>query len=79
MTQSELVECRVPERGTQCRELLEAMKNGKRLTVAVALSEHGCYALSQRVGELKRMGWPILSRTITTAGGARISEYWMEA
>jgi hypothetical protein len=56
-----------------------AMKNqGKRLTVAIALSEHGCYALSQRVGELKRMGWPIKSRMIVTTGGARVSEYFME-
>lgn len=79
MTQLDLLSpCRVPERGTQNFELLTAMKNGKRLTVAIALTEHGCYALSQRVGELKRMGWPIQSRTITVAGGARVSEYWMD-
>jgi hypothetical protein len=54
------------------------MKNGKRLTVAVALAEHGCYALSQRCGELRRMGWPIMDRFITTNGGARVKEYWLE-
>jgi hypothetical protein len=73
-----LAPCRVPERGTQCYVLLCAMKRGARLTVAKALSEYGCYALSQRVGELKRMGWPIDSRTITTASGAHVSEYWMD-
>jgi len=78
MQTTELEPCRVPAHGTQAHELLTAMKNGKRLTVAIALTEHGCYALSQRVGELKRMGWPIQSRTITVAGGARVSEYWMD-
>jgi hypothetical protein len=72
-----LAPCRVPEHGTQCYTLLAAMKNGERLTVAKALSQYGCYALSQRVGELKKLGWPILSRTVTTAGGARIKEYWL--
>lgn len=71
--------CKVPEKGTQCFELLMAMKNlGKRLTVAVALTEHGCYALSQRMGDLRRMGWPIKDRFIDTAGGARVKEYWIE-
>ena len=64
-----------PKPGTQCAKLLTAMRGGARLTVAGALSAHGCYALSQRVGELKRFGWPILSRTIETAGGAHVSEY----
>ena len=74
-----LAPCRVPEKGTQNFELLMVMKNqGKRLTVAIALKEHGCYALSQRMGELKRMGWPIQSRRITTAGGASVCEYWLE-
>jgi hypothetical protein len=80
MTQLDLLApCKVPERGTQNFELLMAMKNqGKRLTVAKALSEHGCYALSQRIGELKRMGWPIRDRFIRTVGGATIKEYWIE-
>lgn len=69
---------RVPNKGTQHYELLTAMQAGERLTVAKALTEHGVYALSQRIGELKRMGWPIKSRTIEVAGGARISEYWLE-
>lgn len=78
MTQLELMPVRAPNRGTQHYELLTAMQNGERLTVAKALTQHGVYALSQRIGELKRMGWPILSRTIETTGGARVSEYWME-
>lgn len=77
MTQLELEPVRVPNRGTQHYELLTAMQAGERLTVAKALNKYGVYALSQRIGELKKMGWPISSRTVEAPGGARISEYWM--
>lgn len=76
MMQLELAPVRTPNRGTQHYELLIAMQAGKRLTVAKALTEHGVYALSQRIGELKRMGWPIKSRMIDV-GRARVAEYWL--
>lgn len=63
-------------RGKQLYEILSYLQAGGTLTVAKALAEMNVYALSQRVGDLKRMGWPICSRTVTTAGGARVSEYF---
>ena len=78
MTQLELV-CKVPARGTQNYELLYAFQRGEMLTVAEALTRYGIYALSQRVGELKRMGWPIVAEPYETAGGARVSRYRMSA
>ena len=49
-----------PPPGTQCSKLLSAFLSGERLTVLTAIDKHGCYALSQRVGELKnKYGWPI--------------------
>lgn len=79
MTQLDLLtECKLPERGTQCYELLMAMQRGARLTVAKALTQYGVYALSQRVGDLKRKyGWPIKSRMVNV-GSATVSEYWLE-
>jgi hypothetical protein len=68
---------KIPQKGTQNYRLLMAMQNGERLTVALALSEFGVYALSQRMGELKRMGWPIRSRMVEVEGGARVAEYSM--
>jgi len=69
-----LAPCRMPERGTQCYELLMAMQFGVRLTVAKALNEYGVYALSQRIGELRReYGWPIESRFV-----GKVKEYWIE-
>lgn len=68
-----LIECKVPERGTQCYELLIAMQRGVRLTVAKALTEYGVYALSQRCGDLRDMGWPIQSRY-----AGKYKEYWLD-
>lgn len=66
--------CRVPERGTQCYDLLMALKKGVRLTVAKALNEYGCYALSQRMGDLRMdYGWPIRSQFV-----GKFKEYWLE-
>jgi hypothetical protein len=78
MTQIELEPVQVPTRGTQAYEILMYLKRGGRLTVAKALTEFGVYALSQRVGELKKAGWPILTRMVDAPGGARIAEYRME-
>lgn len=68
----------VPPSDSQCGQLLRAFKRGERLTVAEALSKYGVYALSQRVGELKRAGWPVKSERITVDSGANICRYWME-
>jgi hypothetical protein len=86
MTQAELEllePVKVPDASTQCGVLLRALKNGERLTVATALSRYGVYALSQRLGELRRNGWPIQSRSVEVkpAHGSRpatrVSEYWL--
>ena len=62
---------------TQCEELLQAFKRGERLTVGDALSRYGVYALSQRVGELKRNGVEINSKIVTLPNGKRIAQYWL--
>lgn len=79
MTQLDLLEprCKVPDRGTQRYEILMCLQAGGRLTVAKALTELGVYALSQRIGELKKQGWLIQSVTVETNGGARVSEYFL--
>ena len=62
---------------TQHEALLSALRRGERLTVKIALDRYGVYALSQRIGELKK-GHPIQSRMITTLTGKRVAEYWIE-
>jgi len=62
--------------------ILEILGRGETLTVLTALRRIGCYALSQRVGELAREGHPIKSRwwSFTTDWGEakQIKEYYME-
>ena len=62
---------------TQCDKLLAHFAAGGTLTVAEALTQFGVYALSQRVGDLKRDGVPIEAEMVDTAGGARIARYRM--
>lgn len=62
----------------QTQTLLNALRRGERLTVLTALSNYGCYALSQRMGDLKRDGVAVQTRTITTASGKHVAEYWLD-
>lgn len=54
--------------------VLRALHGGKRLTIFRAM-HLGVGALSQECGRLRRLGWPVQSRSIKTAGGSRVSEY----
>lgn len=58
--------------------ILEALRRHEKLTVALALERYGCYALSQRVGELRNLDWPIRSRMIALPSGKHVSEYWLD-
>jgi len=75
---TDLAGCHVPERGTMTYELLMALKNGERLTPLTALERYRCFSLSQRMGELRRSGWPIVSRMVKLNSGKAVAEYWME-
>lgn len=59
----------------QLWDILLVLRAGVRLTVAKAMAEHGVYALSQRVGELKLLGWPVRSQIIALPSGKRVAEY----
>ena len=63
---------------TQLWTLLEALRRGERLTVAIALEKYQCYALSQRMGDLRKLGWPILSAMIELPSGKHVAQYHME-
>lgn len=68
---------RVPEAGTQCGDLLRAFQRGEALTVVEAIDQYQVYALSQRVGQLRKQGWPIEDEWYETGGGARVKRYFM--
>lgn len=62
---------------SQRLEILRHLAQGYSLTPLDALERFNCFALSQRIGELKREGWPIESRMITTKSNKRIACYEM--
>lgn len=68
---------RVPSKGTQLHTLLLALQRGEILTVSVALREYGVYALSQRMGDLRRSGWPVESAMVEVKPGTRVAQYKM--
>lgn len=69
---------RIPPKESQCYALLMAFQRGERLTALQAALKYGVMALSQRCGDLRmKYGWPILSTTVETEGGARVSEYYL--
>lgn len=49
------------------------------LTVLTAIEYIGCYALSQRVGEIRREGFPIKSKWLELDNGKRVKQYYLES
>lgn len=58
-------------------EILRHLAKGHSLTPLTALNKFGCLSLSQRIGELKRQGWPVASKLVKV-GQARVARYWLE-
>lgn len=71
--------CTVPRADIQRGMILRYFQDGGSLTVLEAIDRFGCYALSQRCGELIRSGWPIVKAWEETSSGARIKRYSMAA
>ena len=77
MTQTEITFAKVPEYGTMTYQLLRALKSGEKLTPLTALERYQCFSLSQRMGELRRSGWPIQSAMVKVNSGKKVAMYWM--
>ena len=60
---------------SQHAQLLRYLQEGGTLTPLQALEKFGCLALSQRMGELRREGHPIVSEIIRLSNGKRVAQY----
>lgn len=60
---------------SQKEAILEYLGTGASLTVLDALTRFGCYALSQRIGELEREGISITHTMIDLPNGKRVCSY----
>lgn len=56
--------------------LLEAMLRGERLSTIAAL-QYGCGSCSQRVNDLRRLGWPVEAESVKNSNGGWHFEYYM--
>ena len=61
---------------TQLQTLIDAFDKGERLTMLTAINKYGIGALSQRCGDLYRMGYPVDSEFIKTPLGKSVKEYF---
>lgn len=61
---------------TQKDQILRHLLRGESLTPIEALGLYGCFALSQRIGELKRQGYAIETEMVTN-GRKRFAQYRM--
>jgi hypothetical protein len=66
--------CVVPPKDTQLGRLLRALQRGMRPTIITAGPELGIGALSQRIGQLRLMGWQIRDRRVA---GKPYVEYYL--
>ena len=64
---------------SQRDELLKALQRGECLTTLDALQRYGVMALSQRMTELQRAGYPVKSEMIDLPSGKRVAQYsWLK-
>ena len=62
---------------SQASQIKSYLATGMPLTVLEAVNRFGCYALSQRIGELKNAGNEIRTEMIELESGKRVAQYWM--
>ncbi len=62
---------------THCELILGHLKTGKKINGMLALNLFGCWALPQRVFDLKRKGHKIFSKRVTR-NGKSFCEYYLE-
>ena len=64
---------------SQREVLLDALQRGELLTTLDALQRYGVMALSQRMTELQRAGYPVKSEMIELDNGKHVAQYFWVA
>lgn len=64
---------------TQFKMILEALERGERLTALDALRRFGCFQMAARIFEIKRAGYNVKTKTVTSANGKKhFALYYLE-
>lgn len=64
-------------RQTMLWALCASLLRNERLTPLLALERYQCFSLSQRMGNLRSMGWTIQSEMIRLPNGKSVAQYWL--
>jgi hypothetical protein len=64
--------------GSQRTQIINHLMTKGPLTVLTAIKFIGCYALSQRCGELRREGFPVQSKWVELDNGKKVKQYYLE-
>lgn len=60
---------------SQAKTILQHMKQGYRITPMDALRLCGCFRLSARIADLRKLGYDIISDRVKVDGGKHVAEY----
>ena len=60
---------------SQNQAILAHLQSGRTLTPGESLTLHNCWALSSRISELRRQGWPIESELVKLSNGKLVARY----
>jgi hypothetical protein len=63
---------------SQCKEILNDLIAGKRITPIDAIDRYRCYRLSARIHDLRRAGWVIKTEIVRTRSRKKFAQYYME-
>ena len=63
------------ENPSQTTQILLFLKDGNFITPLMALEMFGCFRLSGRIYDIKKMGFTINSKLIKTSTGKNIAQY----
>ena len=60
---------------SQRLEIQRHLAAGHSITPLVALRKFGCLSLSQRIGQIKRDGFPVVTKLVKVGPNKRVAEY----
>ena len=64
--------------GSQKRQILHSLEEGKRLTALTMLDEFGAYHGIRRISDLRSEGYPIQDEWTVTKSGKRVKVYFID-
>lgn len=68
-----------PQRSTQTQAILRHLQSGKAITPLESLQLYGCFRLTSRIYDIKKLGFKIESKMVDVGNGKHVAEYTLLA